>query len=147
MSEAAIYSENKQRYSDQEGNEFLRARAFGSVLANGDVVIYATADTSTSRFSVTRTTSADNFLVAGVAAEAITSGSYGMIQIAGVHSAVKIDGTTTAVTIGDRLATGTVTAKANLMKTTTVVGGCLGVSLAIVTGGSDSTYSVLIDPR
>ena len=143
----SIHSVDKGRYSDPDGGQYIWAKATGSALANGDVVILDATNTTNALWAVKRTTTADDTTVVGVCLETVTSGSFGKIQVYGTHSAVKIDGTTTSVAIEDRIAAGTVTAKANLMKATTVVGGMLGTSLATVTTGSDSTYLVFIDPR
>lgn len=148
MSGAHIFSENAPiTKTDQNGDTLKWCLANAGALANGDVVIYDNAFTTNARVAVKTSTTADDFLVAGVATDTVASGAYGWVQVAGVRTGVKIDGTTTAIVIGDRLATGTVAGKANKMKTTTVVGGCLGISLSTVTTGSDSTYTVLIDPR
>lgn len=131
------------------GDNFTRYRvamASGAALANGDVVVFDSALSTPTSIRVKGSTTADDQAIFGVAAATIASAAYGLIQVYGLHTGVKIDGTTTAVVIGNQIAVGTITKKANVFKNS-ASGGRLGISLSTVTTGSDSTYTVFIDPR
>ena len=143
MSNAQITSKERGQgtvVEDYDGKKYKILTASGGAFVNGDVVIISEGDTYGYTFE--STTTADKVTVAGVVADTIASAAYGRVQIAGVHSAVKLNGGTTDVAYGDRISTGLV-AKYGA-KVTTVTPGCvLGVALEAATGLT-STGAVLI---
>jgi len=132
--------------------EFKTAMASGGALANGDLVMFdPTLSTATSYRVLASSTTAQDARIIGVATETIASAAFGEIQIYGHHTAVKVDGTTTSVAIGDQIAGGIVAKKASKLeyanRSATLGGISLGTCMATVASGSDTTFACFIDPR
>jgi len=132
--------------------EFKTAMASGGALANGDLVMFdPTLSTATSYRVLASSTTAQDARIIGVATETIASAAFGEIQIYGHHTAVKVDGTTTSVAIGDQIAGGIVAKKASKLeyanRSATLGGISLGTCMATVACGSDTTFACFIDPR
>ena len=148
---ANIYQEKTGRYRDDDGTEYILALTNLGALANGDCVILDAANTTATQQAVKASTTTSGESVVGVATETIASGSVGKIQTYGYHSAVKIDGTTTSVAIGDNLQSGVIAKKVDKFEAVTVDpsngGGLMGVCLETVAQGSDETFAVFIDTR
>jgi len=152
MAEADIFDENKGRFTDSAGSEFVNARAGSGGLAAGDVVTFNSTLSTASIYQVLNTsTTAEDQSVVGVCTETIASGSYGKIQTFGHNTTVKIDGTTTSVAIGDNICQSVTAAKAQKFEAITVSpangGARLGICMATVASGSDTTFACFIDPR
>ena len=127
---------------------FKIAMASGGALANGDCVIFdATLSTSSSYRVLASSTVEGDTRIVGVTTDTIASAAFGEIQIYGHHAAVKIDGTTTSVAIGDAIAGGAVAKKAAKLEVVTAGVRALGICMATVATGSDETFAVFIDPR
>jgi len=149
---ADIYdAESLTTVPDSDGARYILALTNLSALANGDCVILDAANTTATQQAVKVSTTTAGEMVVGVATETITSGSVGKVQVYGYHSAVKVDGTTTSVAIGDNLQTGVIANKVAKFEAVTVKpsngGGPMGTCLATVASGSDTTFAVFIDPR
>ena len=152
MATANIFDANKARWRDSAGCEFINAMAGGGALAAGDLVIHDASLTTAAITAVkASSTTAKDGTIVGVCTETIASGSYGTIQVYGYNATVKIDGTTTAVAIGDQVAGGVVAKKAAKFEAVTVLpangGARLGICEETVATGSDTTFAVFIDPR
>jgi len=151
MSSANIFDENKARWTDADGSVFINALTNLSALAAGDWVLLDAANTSATVDAVKVSTTTAGEMAVGVAIETIASGAYGTIQVYGHNTTVKVDGTTTSVAVGDNLQTGVIANKAAKFEAVTVKpsngGGPVGVCLATVASGSDTTFAVFIDPR
>lgn len=106
----------------------------GGALANGDVVVYEYT-TYQDGATVTTSTTADDVMVAGVAAEAIPDGNCGWVQVFGTHPAVKIKGDTDATTAGAGVGQSGTAKKA---------GGGSGLGVALESIAADSTGKVFI---
>jgi len=125
---------------NEEGNMCRRVRATGGALNYGETVIYDSGDVD--GYDVKSNAGADQVAVAGVMAETVASGSYGLVQIAGTHSAVEANGNSTNIAPGDQLSTGSVATKADKVKSA-APGGILGISLDTSTTAND-TIKILI---
>ena len=152
MGSPNIFNENKGSWQEPTGSRFVHARAGSGGVAAGDVVTFDATLSTASIFQVLNTsTTAEDQSVVGVATEAIASSAYGTIQIYGHNTTVKVDGTTTSVAIGDNICQSVTAAKAQKFEAITVSpangGARLGICMATVASGSDTTFACFIDPR
>lgn len=87
---------------EHQGNTYRYLKnGSGGALAEGDVVVLKASDTTDVGTTVTTSTTANDALVAGVAAEAIANGVYGRFLVKGNGN---VNVTTAAVAVGERLA-------------------------------------------
>jgi len=124
----------------KDGNLYRRVRAVGSTLNPGETVIYDTTDAD--GLDVKSNAGADQVAVAGVVAATISSGEYGLLQVAGSHSAVEVNGNSTNIAPGDQLSTGSVATKADKVKTS-AAGAILGIALDTSTTANDTIKALI----
>lgn len=117
--------------------------ADSTALANGDICTWKTGLTEATGAGLhilQSTTTAAMITVAGVAIGEIKIGAYGIIQVYGIHSAVKTTGTVTAGTHSVITSTTAGTGKASTASGADDTACCIGPCIITASGGRAGVF-------